>query len=33
VLVVQRADGTYTALALNCPHKNGPVKNTDGEAC
>ena len=30
VMVVQRPDGTYTALALNCPHKNGPVKNKGG---
>jgi nitrite reductase/ring-hydroxylating ferredoxin subunit len=29
-MVVQRPDGTYTALALNCPHKNGPVKNKGG---
>jgi nitrite reductase/ring-hydroxylating ferredoxin subunit len=31
LLVVRRDDGTYTALALNCPHKNGPVNFKDGE--
>lgn len=31
LLVVRRNDGTYTALALNCPHKNGPVNFKDGE--
>lgn len=31
LLIDQRADGTYTALVLNCPHKNGPVTFTDGE--
>ena len=30
MMVVQRPDGTYTAMALNCPHKNGPVKNKGG---
>ena len=31
LLIDQRADGTYVALVLNCPHKNGPVNFTDGE--
>jgi nitrite reductase/ring-hydroxylating ferredoxin subunit len=31
LLIDQRADGTYVALVLNCPHKNGPVNLTDGE--
>lgn len=31
LMVVRRDDGTYTALLLNCPHKNGPVNFTDGE--
>ncbi|MEO8588172.1 MAG: Rieske 2Fe-2S domain-containing protein [Flavobacteriales bacterium] len=26
LLLVKRADGSYTALVLNCPHKHGPVK-------
>ena len=31
LLVVRRDNGTYTALVLNCPHKNGPVSFTAGE--
>jgi len=31
LLLVRRDDGTYTALTLNCPHKNGPVSYKDGE--
>lgn len=31
LLINRREDGTYTALVLNCPHKNGPVNFTDGE--
>lgn len=31
LLLVRRDDGTYTALTLNCPHKNGPVNFKDGE--
>jgi nitrite reductase/ring-hydroxylating ferredoxin subunit len=31
LMVVRRDDGTYTALTLNCPHKNGPVTYKDGE--
>jgi nitrite reductase/ring-hydroxylating ferredoxin subunit len=31
LLIDQRADGTYVALVLSCPHKNGPVNFTDGE--
>jgi nitrite reductase/ring-hydroxylating ferredoxin subunit len=31
VLLEKRPDGTYTALVLNCPHKNGPVKEKGGE--
>lgn len=31
LLVVRRDDGTYTALAMNCPHKNGPVDFKEGE--
>jgi nitrite reductase/ring-hydroxylating ferredoxin subunit len=31
LLISKREDGTYTALLLNCPHKNGPVNFTDGE--
>jgi len=30
LMVVRRADGTYNALLLNCPHKNGPVKEKAG---
>jgi nitrite reductase/ring-hydroxylating ferredoxin subunit len=30
LMVVRRDDGTYTALLLNCPHKNGPVKEKAG---
>ncbi len=30
LMVVRRDDGTYTALLLNCPHKNGPVKEKGG---
>jgi nitrite reductase/ring-hydroxylating ferredoxin subunit len=30
VLINRRDDGTFTALVLNCPHKNGPVTFTDG---
>lgn len=28
LLIVKRADGTYTALELLCPHKGGPVKES-----
>lgn len=31
LMVLRRDDGTYTTLALNCPHKNGPVDFKDGE--
>jgi len=31
VIVQQRTDGTYSALAMNCPHKNGPVKFKEGD--
>lgn len=31
LLVVQRGDGSFIALALNCPHKNGPLKEKDGQ--
>ncbi|MBL7981269.1 MAG: Rieske (2Fe-2S) protein [Flavobacteriales bacterium] len=31
LLLDKRSDGTIVALALNCPHKNGPVKFKDGE--
>lgn len=30
LMVVRRDDGSYTALLLNCPHKNGPVKEKAG---
>lgn len=30
LMVVKRTDGSYTALELNCPHKNGPLKEKDG---
>jgi nitrite reductase/ring-hydroxylating ferredoxin subunit len=30
LMVVRRDDGSYTALLLNCPHKNGPVKEKSG---
>lgn len=30
LLVVRRADGTYTALELLCPHKQGPLKEVKG---
>jgi len=30
LLLVKRTEGSYSALVLNCPHKNGPVKE-DGE--
>lgn len=30
LLIVKRPDGTYTALELTCPHKNGPVKDKGG---
>ncbi len=30
LMVVRRDDGSYTALLLNCPHKNGPVKEKGG---
>jgi nitrite reductase/ring-hydroxylating ferredoxin subunit len=30
LLLVKRTDGSYNALVMNCPHKNGPVKE-DGE--
>jgi nitrite reductase/ring-hydroxylating ferredoxin subunit len=30
LMVVRRDDGEYTALELNCPHKNGPVKEKGG---
>lgn len=31
LMIVKRADGTYTALELNCPHKNGPLSEKDGQ--
>lgn len=30
LFIARRADGTYSAVELNCPHKNGPVKEKDG---
>lgn len=30
LLIVKRADGSYTALEMSCPHKNGPLKETRG---
>lgn len=30
LMVVKRADGTYTALELLCPHKQGPLKEVKG---
>lgn len=34
LLVVRRADGTYTALELLCPHKQGPLSQVkDGLEC
>lgn len=34
LMVVKRADGTYVALELICPHKGGPLKvNGDGLEC
>ncbi|MBK7944577.1 MAG: Rieske (2Fe-2S) protein [Flavobacteriales bacterium] len=30
LIIVKRADGNYTALELNCPHKNGPLKEKGG---
>jgi len=31
LIVVKRPDGSYTALSLNCPHKNGPVQEKGGQ--
>lgn len=31
LIVLKRADGSYTALAMNCPHKNGPVAEKNGQ--
>lgn len=34
LMLVKRADGTYTALELLCPHKQGPLNQTaDGLEC
>ena len=34
LLLVKRDDGSYNALVLNCPHKNGPVKeDAEGLVC
>lgn len=30
LMLVRRADGSYIALELNCPHKNGPLKQQGG---
>lgn len=30
LMLVKRADGSFTALELNCPHKNGPLKQQGG---
>ncbi|MBK6831131.1 MAG: Rieske (2Fe-2S) protein [Flavobacteriales bacterium] len=30
LMIVKRADGTYTALELLCPHKQGPLKEVTG---
>lgn len=30
LMIVKRADGTYTALELLCPHKQGPLKEVVG---
>lgn len=30
LLLVRRADGSCAALELNCPHKNGPLKEKQG---
>lgn len=30
LFIARDADGGYTAVELNCPHKNGPVKEKDG---
>ena len=31
LMLVKRADGTYTALELNCPHKGGPLNEKNGQ--
>ena len=31
LLVVKRADGTYTAIEMLCPHKGGPLKEAGGQ--
>ena len=31
IMLVKRADGSYTALELNCPHKNGPLTEKNGQ--
>jgi nitrite reductase/ring-hydroxylating ferredoxin subunit len=31
LMVVKQADGSYRTLALNCPHKNGPVSYDTNE--
>lgn len=34
LLLVKRDDGSYNALLMNCPHKNGPVKeDAEGLVC
>ena len=34
LLLVKRSDGGYTALVMNCPHKNGPLKeDAEGLVC
>ena len=31
LMIVRRADGSYTALELNCPHKGGPLQEKEGQ--
>jgi len=31
LMISRRADGSFTALELVCPHKNGPIKEKEGQ--
>ncbi|MBK9175301.1 MAG: Rieske 2Fe-2S domain-containing protein [Flavobacteriales bacterium] len=31
LMISKRADGSFSAVELNCPHKNGPLKEKGGQ--
>lgn len=31
IMIARRDDGSYSAVELNCPHKNGPLKEKGGQ--